>query len=66
MEFEERSEQLEREAERLEQESKRVGGRIQETRGDWEAKEQDSQVPGAMEPEDAEESEEDEQSEAGQ
>lgn len=32
----------------MEQESERVGGRIDQTRGDWETKEADQTVPGAQ------------------
>jgi hypothetical protein len=39
---------MEREAEKMQQESDRVGGRIEESRGDWESKEGDQSVPGAQ------------------
>jgi hypothetical protein len=48
VEHEEQAERLERDAEKLEHESERVGGHIEEARSDWEAKEQDSSVPGAQ------------------
>lgn len=44
---EEQAERLEREAKKMERESERMGDRIDEARDDWEAKEQDTQVPGA-------------------
>ncbi|HEY1358679.1 MAG TPA: hypothetical protein VGF21_10260 [Thermoleophilaceae bacterium] len=45
---EERAEQLEREAERLEEQGDRIDRRIDESRSDWESKEQDPSVPGAQ------------------
>jgi hypothetical protein len=48
MEHEERADRLEREADKMEHESERVGDRIDRTRADWEAKEQDATVPGAQ------------------
>ena len=51
MEHEERAEQLERGAEDMEERSDKLEERIEESRRDWEAKEQDSSVPGAQ-PED--------------
>jgi hypothetical protein len=48
VEHEEKAEEMERDAEKLEHESERVGGHIEETRSDWEAKEKDSSVPGAQ------------------
>ena len=53
-ERDEGAEKLEREAEHLEQESDRVGERIEQTRRDWAAKEQDPSVPGAQPDPDAE------------
>jgi hypothetical protein len=47
VEHEEQAERMERDAERLEHESDRVGDHIDETRRDWEAKEEDPGVPGA-------------------
>jgi hypothetical protein len=56
-EHDEEAQQLEREAENLEEQSDRVGERIDETRRDWESKEQDPSVPGAQpDPDDEEES----------
>lgn len=48
VEHEQQGDDLEREADRLEQESERVGKHIEETRRDWEAKEDDPRVPGAQ------------------
>lgn len=48
MEHEEQAKDLERDADQLEEESERVGGHIEETRRDWEAKETDASVPGAQ------------------
>ena len=48
VEHQDEADRLEREAERLEQEGERVGGEIDETRRDWEQKEQDASVPGAQ------------------
>ena len=39
---------MERDAERMEHESDRVGDHIDEARKDWDAKEQDPSVPGAL------------------
>ena len=39
---------LEREADRLEQRSEDLGGDIKDTRQDWESKQADSGVPGAV------------------
>ena len=39
---------MERDAERMEHEADRVGDHIDETRKDWESKEQDPSVPGAQ------------------
>ena len=56
-EHDEKARQLEREAEDLEEQSDRVGEHIDETRRDWESKEQDPSVPGAQpDPDDEEES----------
>ena len=54
-EHDEKAQRLEREAEDLEEQSDRVGERIDETRRDWESKEQDPSVPGAQPDPDAEE-----------
>jgi hypothetical protein len=48
VEHEEQAEKMERDAERMEHESERVGEHIDETRREWEAKEQDDAVPGAQ------------------
>jgi hypothetical protein len=48
VEHEEQAERMERDAERMEHESDRVGDTIDETRRDWEAKEEDPGVPGAQ------------------
>lgn len=48
IEHDEQAEGLEREADNLEEQTDRVGERIEETRRDWEAKEQDPSVPGAQ------------------
>jgi phage shock protein A len=45
---EEQAEDLERQAENLEERGERVDRQIDETRSDWESKEQDSSVPGAQ------------------
>ncbi|MFL5867701.1 MAG: hypothetical protein ACJ766_11455 [Thermoleophilaceae bacterium] len=42
------SEQMEREAERLQEQGERVEQHIDDARKDWEAKEQDTSVPGAQ------------------
>jgi hypothetical protein len=56
-EHDEKAQQLEREAEDLEEQSDRVGEHIDDTRRDWESKEQDPSVPGAQpDPDDEEES----------
>jgi hypothetical protein len=39
---------MEHDADRMEHESERIGEHIEETRRDWEAKEQDPSVPGAQ------------------
>jgi hypothetical protein len=56
MEHEERARKMERDADRMEEHSDKLGERIEETRRDWEAKEQDPTVPGAQ-PDPAEEEE---------
>jgi hypothetical protein len=48
MEHEEQTEKLARELERLDEHSGEVGDRIDETRREWEAKEDDPAVPGAQ------------------
>jgi septal ring factor EnvC (AmiA/AmiB activator) len=48
MEHEEQGEKLESELERLEEHSDDVGEQIDETRREWEAKEDDPAVPGAQ------------------
>jgi hypothetical protein len=47
MEHEERAKRMEHDAKRMEHDSERVGEHIEETRRDWEAKEEDASVPGA-------------------
>jgi hypothetical protein len=54
MEHEEQAREMERDADRMEEHSDKLGERIEETRRDWEAKEQDPSVPGAQ-PDPAEE-----------
>jgi hypothetical protein len=56
VEHEEQAERMEHDAERMEHESDRVGDHIDEARKDWEAKEQDPSVPGAL-PDEGEEQE---------
>jgi hypothetical protein len=48
MEHEERADELEREADKLEEHSQEVGERIEDTRKEWESKQQDQAVPGAQ------------------
>jgi hypothetical protein len=48
VEHDEQAEELEREADKLDQHSDKVGEHIEETRRDWEAKEDDPSVPGAQ------------------
>jgi hypothetical protein len=48
VEHERQARDLEHEADRMEEESDRVGDEIEDTRRDWEAKEQDPGVPGAQ------------------
>jgi hypothetical protein len=55
MEHEEHGERLESELERLNEHSDEVGERIDETRREWEAKEDDPAVPGAQSDSDEEE-----------
>jgi hypothetical protein len=47
-EHEERAKRLQRESDKMEQEAERVGGKIEETRSDWQSKEADQTVPGAQ------------------
>ncbi len=47
MEHDEQAERLEREAQDMEKRTAEVGDRIEETKRDWEAKEDDPSVPGA-------------------
>ena len=47
MEHDEQAERLEREAQDMEKHSAEVGDRIEETKRDWEAKEDDPSIPGA-------------------
>jgi hypothetical protein len=54
-EHDEQAQQPERDAAGLEEDSDRVGELIDETRRDWEAKEQDPAVPGAQPDPDEEE-----------
>jgi hypothetical protein len=56
VEHEEPAEEMEHDAELMEDESERVGEHIDDTRREWEAKEQDPSVPGAQ-PESGEEQE---------
>jgi hypothetical protein len=48
MDHDEQAERLEREADKLERESERIGGRIEDTRRDWDAKQSDQTIPGAQ------------------
>jgi hypothetical protein len=48
MEHEEQAEKLSHELDRLDEHSDEVGDRIDETRREWEAKEDDPSVPGAQ------------------
>ena len=50
MEHDERAEQLEQEADKLEEHASDVGRRIDETRKDWESKQESQEVPGAQPP----------------
>lgn len=47
-EHQERADALEEEAEKLEHEAERVEHEIDEARSDWEAKQESSDVPGAV------------------
>jgi hypothetical protein len=55
MEHEERAREMERDADRMEEHSDKLGERIEETRREWEAKEQDPSIPGAQPDPDEEE-----------
>jgi phage shock protein A len=55
MEHEEQARELEREVDKLEEHSDEVGEQIEETRREWEAKEQDPSIPGAQPDPDEEE-----------
>jgi hypothetical protein len=48
VEHEEQAERMERDADRMEDHSEEVGDQIDETRREWEAKEEDPGVPGAQ------------------
>ena len=48
MEHDEQAERLEREADDMDRRSEELGDRIEGTRRDWEAKEDDPSVPGAQ------------------
>ena len=48
MEHEEHAERLDHEADDMEHQADKVGEHIDETRSDWEAKEEDPSVPGAQ------------------
>jgi hypothetical protein len=50
-EHEEKANELEREADDLEQRSDRVGREVEETKSDWEARQADENVPGAVDDE---------------
>jgi hypothetical protein len=57
MEHEERGDRMEDEADKLEQHSDQLGERIDDVESDWERKEQDPSVPGALpDPDEEEES----------
>jgi hypothetical protein len=56
----ERADELEREADQLEDEGDRVERDIDETRGDWESKQESSDVPGAAPDDERDPDEEDE------
>jgi prefoldin subunit 5 len=60
MDHEERADELEREVDKLEQHTEQVGKRIEDTRKEWESKEEDQQVPGAQSEEALHPEEEDE------
>lgn len=55
MEHEEQARDLERDADKMEDHSDKVGERIEQTRREWEAKEQDPSIPGAQPDPDEEE-----------
>jgi hypothetical protein len=62
MDHEERADEVEREVDKLQQHTDHVGRRIEDTRKDWESKQEDQQVPGAqseeaLHPDDEEEEE---------
>jgi hypothetical protein len=48
MEHDEQAERMEQDAERMEEHSDRLGERIDDVQSDWERKEQDPAVPGAL------------------
>jgi hypothetical protein len=48
VEHEEQAERLERDADEMEHHADKVGEHIDDTRRDWETKEQDASVPGAQ------------------
>jgi hypothetical protein len=48
VEHDEQADGMERDADRMEHESEQIGEHIENTRRDWEAKEQDPSVPGAQ------------------
>ncbi len=54
MEYDEQAEHLQHEADKLEQESDKVGDDIEQTRREWEARQEDNAVPGAQPDEDEE------------
>jgi hypothetical protein len=57
MEHEDEARELERDAEKLQEHSDEVGEQIEETRREWQAKEQDPSIPGAQpDPDEEEES----------
>lgn len=55
MEHEEQARDLERDADKMEDHSDKLGERIEQTRREWEAKEQDPSIPGAQPDPDEEE-----------
>jgi hypothetical protein len=48
VEYEKQADDMERDAERMEEKSERVEEDIEDTRREWEAKEEDPSVPGAQ------------------
>jgi hypothetical protein len=48
VEHEEQADRMEHDADRMEDQSEKIGEHIDDTRRDWEAKEQDPGVPGAQ------------------